>query len=76
MSDWVKRQIDAVNVSSTVAHLNIKDFRQFDIPVPPLALQQSFADKIQSIENQKAKIKASIAETQKLLDYTMDKYFG
>ena len=76
MSDWVKRQIDAVNVSSTVAHLNIKDFRQFDIPVPPLALQQSFADKIQSIENQKAKIKASIADTQKLLDYTMDKYFG
>ena len=76
MSDWVKRQIDAVNVSSTVAHLNIKDFRQFDIPVPPLALQQSFADKIQSIENQKAKIKTSIADTQKFLDYTMDKYFG
>ena len=51
----------------------IKDTR---IYLPPLALQQSFADKIQSIENQKAKIKASIAETQKLLNYTMDKYFG
>ena len=76
MSDWVKRQIDAVNVSSTVAHLNIKDFRQFDIPVPPLALQQSFAKKIQSIEKQKDAIRASIADTQKLLDYTMDKYFG
>ena len=76
MSEWVKRQIDAVNVSSTVAHLNIKDFRQFNIPLPPLALQQSFAEKIQSIEKQKETIRASIADTQKLLDYTMDKYFG
>ena len=46
------------------------------IIVPPLALQQSFAEKIQSIEKQKETIRASIADTQKLLDYTMDKYFG
>lgn len=51
-------------------------FEKLPFILPPLALQQSFADKIQSIENQKAKIKASIADTQKLLDYTMDKYFG
>ena len=49
-----------------------------DVPfiLPPLALQQSFAEKIQSIEKQKEAIRASIADTQKLLDYTMDKYFG
>ena len=58
------------------ANINSKELKSIDIPVPPLTLQQSFADKIQSIENQKAKIKASIADTQKLLDYTMDKYFG
>lgn len=46
------------------------------IILPPLALQQSFAEKIQSIEKQKESIRASIADTQKLLDYTMDKYFG
>ena len=34
------------------------------------------AEKIQSIEKQKETIRASIADTQKLLDYTMDKYFG
>ena len=43
---------------------------------PPLPLQQSFATKIKAIERQKASINASIAETQKLFDYTMDKYFG
>lgn len=44
--------------------------------VPPLSLQQSFADKIEAIEKQKATISKSIEETQKLFDYTMDKYFG
>ena len=51
-------------------------FEKLPFILPPLALQQSFADKIQSIEKQKSTIKASIADTQKLLDYTMDKYFG
>ena len=46
------------------------------IPLPPLSLQQSFTDKINVIEQQKAAITQSIAETQKLFDYTMDKYFG
>ena len=58
------------------ANINSKELKSIDIPVPPLALQQSFAEKIQSIEKQKETIRASIADTQKLLDYTMDKYFG
>lgn len=76
LSECVKKQIRMVNVSSTVPHVNIKDFKQFEIPVPPLALQQTFAAKIKSIEKQKAAINKSIEETQKLFDYTMDKYFG
>lgn len=44
--------------------------------LPPLSLQQSFADKVSAIEQQKAAIGCSIAETQQLFDYTMDKYFG
>ena len=46
------------------------------IILPPLPLQQSFAAKIESIERQKATISKSIAETEKLFEYTMDKYFG
>ena len=76
LSECVKKQIRMVNVSSTVPHVNIKDFKRFEIPVPPLALQQSFAAKIESIEKQKAAISKSLEETQKIFDYTMDKYFG
>ena len=52
------------------------DIRKLKVSVPPLSLQQSFATKIESIEKQKAAINQSIAETQRLFDYTMDKYFG
>ena len=57
-------------------NINLAILNSLLIPVPPLSLQQSFAQKIQSIEKQKETIRASIADTQKLLDYTMDKYFG
>ncbi|MBR3577969.1 MAG: restriction endonuclease subunit S [Bacteroidales bacterium] len=52
------------------------DIRKLNVQVPPLSLQQSFTEKIESIEKQKAAISQSIAETQKLFDFTMDKYFG
>lgn len=76
LSEWVKRQIDAVNVSSTVAHVNIKDFKQFIVPLPPLTLQQSFASKIEAIERQKALIQQSITETETLFNSRMDYYFN
>lgn len=59
-----------------MVHLTKAGMEQYVIPIPPLSLQQSFATKIESIEKQKAAITQSIAETQRLFDYTMDKYFG
>ena len=61
---------------STVAYLSIGQLSKVKIPLPPLTLQQEFAEKISAIEDQKKLVKQSIAETQRLLDYTMDKYFG
>ena len=49
---------------------------KFLIKLPPLALQQQFAEKIQAIEAQKELVKQSIAETQQLLDSRMDYYFN
>jgi type I restriction enzyme S subunit len=57
-------------------NINAEQYGNLIISVPPLSLQQSFATKIESIEKQKNAISQSITETQKLFDYTMDKYFG
>ncbi len=56
--------------------LNLRLIGSFKVIIPPISFQNQFADKIQSIESQKSAITKSITETQKLFDYTMDKYFG
>ena len=54
----------------------LKQLGNIMVIVPPKGLQDSFAQKIQAIESQKESINRSLAESQKLFDYTMDKYFG
>ena len=55
--------------------LTIVNLKKMKVLLPPLALQQQFAEKIQAIEAQKVLVKKSIAETQQLLDSRMDYYF-
>ena len=61
--------------SSTVAYLSITQIAKIPIPIPPLALQQEFAAKVEAIESAKAEINAQIAEMQTLLASRMDYYF-
>jgi len=44
--------------------------------IPPLNLQQLFAQKIEAIEKEKELIKQSIKETEELFNSRMDYYFG
>lgn len=76
-TDYVKEKIasirkDAVNQSSFA----ISDLKKIDIPIPPLPLQQSFAEKVEAIERQKELINQSIKDVQTLFDAKMDFYFG
>lgn len=50
-------------------------FKNISIILPPLPLQQSFAQKIEAIEQQKALIKQSIAEVETLFNARMQEYF-
>ena len=56
--------------------VSMSDFRTFPVILPPLALQQEFASKIEAIEKQKELIKQSIAETETLFNSRMDYYFN
>ena len=75
MSEWIKHQIEYVNVSSTVAHVNIKDFKLFDVPLPPLPLQHLFAQRIEQIERQKSAVQQSITDLETLLASRMQYWF-
>lgn len=50
--------------------------RNFPVILPPLNIQQLFAQKIEAIEIEKELIKQSIKETEELFNSRMDYYFG
>ena len=75
LSEWIKLQIEYVNVSSTVAHVNIKDFKQFTVPLPPLSLQHQFAERVESIERMKQQVQTAIKELETLLASRMQYWF-
>lgn len=61
---------------ATMLNINSSTIEDISVPIPPTHLQNDFASYIQDIRRQKESINRSIAESQKLFDYTMDKYFG
>lgn len=56
--------------------LNKSSFSEFSIPLPPLELQEKFAERIEQIEAQKKVVEDTIAELQTLLDSRMDYWFN
>ncbi|QFQ11753.1 restriction endonuclease subunit S [Pseudoprevotella muciniphila] len=59
-----------------MVHLTKHGMEQYNLPLPPLHLQQQFAKKIEAIEKQKELIKQSVKETETLFNSRMDYYFG
>ena len=70
------RIIGELTYGIALKQINIKDLRSLPIILPPLELQQLFAQKIEAIEKQKVLIKQSIAETEELFNSRMDYYFN
>ena len=64
------------SATTTVNQITLIMLRNIYLPLPPLSLQTQFAQRIEKIEVQKELVKQSIAQTEQLINYTMDKYFG
>lgn len=62
--------------TATINQITVKMLDEIVLPLPPLPLQQLFAQKIEAIEKEKALIKQSIAEVEELFDSRMEDYFG
>lgn len=68
LRNYAREALQPVVSNTTLKNINIV--------LPPLFLQQSFAQKIEAIEKQKELINASIKEAQLLFDARMDYWFG
>ena len=71
-----KNDVEQMGKGVAQPNLSLGQMRDLSIPLPPLSLQQSFAQKVESIERQKELINQSIREAQTLFDSRMEYYFG
>ena len=75
-SSYYRSFVAKVQNAVAQPNINAKQYGDLIIPLPPLSLQQSFAEKIEAIEKQKALIKQSITEVETLFNSRMDYYFN
>lgn len=68
--------ISAKTGGAKMPRVKMQHFWNFQMPVPPLELQEKFAERIEQIEEQKKDVENTIAELQTLLDSRMDYWFN
>ena len=61
---------------SLVPHISAKDIRSFKVMLPPIELQNQFADFVRAVDKSKVAVQAALEETQLLFDSLMQEYFG
>lgn len=75
-NDMTKEQFDRSLKGVGVPNLHLGEIQKVKIIVPPIELQNRFAEFVKQIDKQKFEIQKSLEETQKLQESLMNKYFG
>ena len=73
---FIQGQIEHNLGVTTVKHFTIKAAKSILIRIPPLSLQNEFANFVQQVDKSKVAVQKSLEETQTLFDSLMQKYFG
>jgi len=71
----VKKKLTGISRGIRQANISNKDIYNLSIPLPPIELQNKFAERIEKIEKLKFEIEKSIEIAQNLYDSLISKYF-
>ena len=75
ISEDFKKFIDDIKIGATVPHLNQAALLKYKLILPPIELQNKFAERVEKIEKLKFEIEKSIEIAQNLYDSLISKYF-
>ena len=75
-SDEFVNMINEKVAGAKMPRVPMGDFRKFDVPVPPMELQEQFADLVHQVDKSKVAVQKALDETQILFDSLMQEYFG
>ena len=75
-SDYFENAILQNKRGGTQKFIALSDIRKIQIEIPPIELQNQFAEIVKQIDKQKFEIENSLKEMQELYESLMEKYFG
>ena len=75
-SESLKRALSENTHGGTMDILNLGIVRKIAMPLPPLKLQNEFADFVKQVDKSKVAVQKALDETQMLFDSLMQKYFA
>ena len=61
---------------AAITRLTIAKLNAIEIIVPPIELQNQFADFVRQVDKSKVAVQKALDETQTLFDSLMQEYFG
>ena len=66
----------AFSSRTNLPKVNKSQVEGFKLPLPPIELQNQFADFVQQVDKSREEVKRSLEKTQQLYDSLMQEYFG
>ncbi len=75
-SNYIEYVKNILSRGGTQKFIALGDIRKLIIPIPPLDLQNQFAEFVEQVEKNKEKIKSSLNQLETLYSALMQEYFG
>jgi len=66
----------AVTTGANYPAIHFSDILNYEIAVPPIELQNQFADIVQKVDKRKSEMQESVEQMKRLKESLMNKYFG
>ena len=74
--EQIKKKLTGISRGVRQANISNKDILNLVVPVPPMELQNQFADFVNQVDKSKVAVQKALEETQVLFDSLMQQYFG
>ena len=74
--EQIKKKLTGISRGVRQANISNKDILNLVVPIPPIELQEQFADFVQQVDKSKVAVQKALDETQLLFDSLMQQYFG
>jgi type I restriction enzyme, S subunit len=75
VSPQVQERLIGNKVEGARANISLKNVREMELYIPPISLQNQFAERVQAIEEQKAQAEASLAGAEDLFNSLLQRAF-